>query len=140
MIKFLSLVLPFLVAAWTPTLSIAQQQAPAGAVAQPGKTDYVLGPGDVIKITVFQSPELTLDTRVPESGVISYPLLGSVNLGGLTIAQAERRLADGLLQGKFLRNPQVSILITQLRGSQASVLGHAVRPGRYPLELTNTRL
>lgn len=139
MIKFLTFALLLLVAAWAPTPSLAQQNA-AAVVSQPGKADYVLGAGDVIRITVFQSPELTLDTRVPESGVISYPLLGSVNIGGLTIAQAERRLAEGLLQGKFLRNPQVSILITQLRGSQASVLGHAVRPGRYPLELTNTRL
>jgi polysaccharide export outer membrane protein len=91
-------------------------------------------------VTVFQSPELGLETRIPESGVINYPLLGPLTLGGLTISQAEKRIADGLLSGKFLRQPQVSILVTQLRGAQASVLGHAVRPGRYTLELTNTRL
>lgn len=104
------------------------------------KTDYVLGAGDVVRVTVFQSPELSLETRIPETGVVSYPLLGAVTLGGLSINQAERRLADGLLAGKFLKQPQVSILVTQLRGNQASVLGHAVRPGRYSLELTNTRL
>ncbi len=126
------------------------QQAPAGAPAaaptqgaaatSSNKTDYVLGAGDVIRITVFQSPELTLDTRIPESGVVTYPLLGAVTLGGLTIGQAEQRIADGLRDGKFVKQPQVSILVTQLRGSQASVLGHAVRPGRYTLELANTRL
>lgn len=104
------------------------------------KTDYVLGAGDVVRVTVFQSPELSLETRIPETGVVSYPLLGTVKLGGLSISQAERRLADGLLAGKFVKQPQVSILVTQLRGNQASVLGHAVRPGRYTLELTNTRL
>jgi polysaccharide biosynthesis/export protein len=104
------------------------------------KMDYVLGAGDVVRVTVFQSPELSLETRIPESGVVSYPLLGAVTLGGLTISQAEKRLADGLLAGKFLKQPQVSILVTQLRGSQASVLGNAVRPGRYTLELANTRL
>jgi polysaccharide export outer membrane protein len=103
-------------------------------------TDYVLGAGDVVRVTVFQSPELSLETRIPESGVISYPLLGAVTLGGLSISQAELRLAEGLLTGKFLKKPQVSILVTQLRGNQASVLGHAVRPGRYSLELTTTRL
>jgi len=72
--------------------------------------------------------------------LVSYPLLGAVSLGGLTISQAEHRIADGLLSGKFLKQPQVSILVIQIRGSQASVLGHAVRPGRYTLELTNTRL
>lgn len=115
----------------------AQAQAPAQATAV---KDYVLGAGDLIKVTVFQSPELSLETRIPESGTVSYPLLGDVTLGGLTISQAEKRLADGLLKGQFLKQPQVSILVTQLRGSQASVLGHAVRPGRYSLELTTTRL
>jgi polysaccharide export outer membrane protein len=110
----------------------AQQRAPV--------TDYVLGAGDVIKITVFQSPELTLDTRIPESGVISYPLLGQVTLGGLSVAAAEKRIADGLLAGRFIKQPQVSILVTSQRGSQATVLGYAVRQGRYPLELSNTKL
>jgi len=113
---------------------------PLRAQSPSTKTDYVLAAGDVIRVTVFQSPELSLDTRIPESGVVSYPLLGAVNLGGLTISEAERRLADGLLAGKFLKQPQVSILVTTLRGSQASVLGHAVRPGRYTLELSNMRL
>jgi polysaccharide export outer membrane protein len=118
----------------------AAATAPATAAAKAVSTDYVLGAGDVIKVTVFQSPELSLEARIPESGVVSYPLLGDVVLGGLTISQAEKRLAEGLLAGKFLKQPQVSILVTSLRGSQASVLGNAVRPGRYSLELANTRL
>jgi polysaccharide export outer membrane protein len=128
----------------TAALATAQTQTQGtqgqGTQAAAVKKDYVLGAGDVVKITVFQSPDLGLETRIPESGVINYPLLGNVTLGGLSINQAERRIADGLLNGKFVRQPQVSILVTQLRGSQASVLGHAVRPGRYSLELTNTRL
>ncbi len=50
--------------------SVVRAQSPAA------KTDYVLGAGDVIRVTVFQSPELSLETRIPESGVVSYPLLG----------------------------------------------------------------
>lgn len=114
------------------------QNPPRAAAAV--KTDYVLGAGDVIRISVFQSPELTLETRIPETGVLSYPLLGPVTLGGLTTSQAEKRIADGLLTGKFLKQPQVSILVLQLKGAQASVLGNAVRPGRYTLELANMRL
>jgi polysaccharide biosynthesis/export protein len=124
-----------LVMAWLVALAAGSTHAQGQA-----KTDYVLGAGDLIRVTVFQSPELTLETRIPETGVVSYPLLGALKLGGLTIAQAEKRIADGLLSGKFVKQPQVSILVTQLRGSQASVLGHAVRPGRYTLEVTNTRL
>jgi polysaccharide biosynthesis/export protein len=114
----------------------AQTPAPKSTA----KTDYVLGAGDVIKVTVFQSPELGAEVRIPESGMVSLPLLGPVKLGGQTISEAERTIADGLLAGKFLKQPQVSILVIQLRGSQASVLGSAVRPGRYSLELASTRL
>jgi polysaccharide export outer membrane protein len=121
-------------------ISFAQAARSSEVAAATTKTDYVLGAGDVVRITVFQSPDLSLEARIPESGVVTYPLLGAVTLGGLTIGQAEKRLADGLRDGKFLRQPQVSILVTQLRGNQASVLGHAVRPGRYSLELANTRL
>lgn len=118
----------------------ATKAEPASKAEPVTKTDYVLGAGDIIRVSVFQSPELSLETRIPETGVINYPLLGAVTLGGLSISQAEKRIADGLLSGKFLRQPQVSILVTQLRGNQASVLGHAVRPGRYTLELSTTRL
>jgi polysaccharide export outer membrane protein len=124
------------VRAQAPVQPITQPATPAPAV----KTDYVLGAGDVIRVTVFQSPDLSLEARIPETGVVTYPLLGAVTLGGLTIGEAEKRIADGLRDGKFVKQPQISILVTQLRGSQASVLGHAVRPGRYSLELTNTRL
>lgn len=118
----------------------AESPAARASHVQVAKQDYVLGAGDVVRVSVFQSPELALETRIPESGVVNYPLLGAVTLGGLTISQAEKRIADDLLRGKYLRQPQVSILVTQLRGAQASVLGHAVRPGRYALELTSTRL
>lgn len=114
--------------------------AQASAQATSAVNDYVLGAGDLIRVTVFQSPELSMELRIPDSGVVGYPLLGDVQLGALTIAQAEKRLADGLLAGQYLKRPQVSILVTQVRGNQASVLGQAVRPGRYALEQANTRL
>lgn len=121
-------------------IGLCQAQAQPAAPGQPNKNDYVLGAGDVIKVTVFQSPDLSIEARVSESGMVTFPLLGPVRLGGLTIGQAEKRLADGLREGNFLKAPQVSILVTQLRGNQASVLGQVNRPGRYPLELADTRL
>jgi polysaccharide export outer membrane protein len=118
--------------------------APAGATpATTGLSnarDYVIGPGDVLRINVYQNTDLTLETRVSESGTISYPLLGSVKLGGLSIAQAERTIAEGLLKGNYLRNPQVNVMLMQVRGNQASVLGMVNRPGRYPIEVTGLRM
>ncbi len=115
---------------------------PVGAQAVPpiSKEEYRLGIGDVLRITVFQNPELTLEARVSESGVVSYPLLGSVKLGGLSLGQAEKRIADGLRDGNFVKQPQVSILVVTVRGSQASILGQVNKPGRYPLEQADTKL
>jgi len=109
-----------------------------GAAAAEG--DYLLGAGDVIKVGVFQNPDLTVETRISESGEITFPLLGSVKVGGLSIGAAENKVAAGLRDGGFVMKPQVNILLTQLRGNQVSVLGMVGRPGRFPLEVTNTRL
>ena len=89
---------------------------------------------------MFQSPDLSLETRITEAGVISYPLLGSVNLAGLTVAEAEQRIANGLRTGNFVKQPQVSISVVQARGNQVSVLGQVGRPGRYPLETGEVRM
>ncbi len=102
--------------------------------------DYRLGAGDAIKISVFQNPDLTVETRVSESGLVTYPLIGAVQLGGLSIAGAEKAVADKLREGGFVQKPQVNILLMQVRGNQVSVLGLVNRPGRYPIETGNTRV
>ncbi len=118
--------------------------APAAASAPtPGaasSNDYRLGSGDVVRISVFQNPELTLETRVSESGVVSYPLLGNIKIGGLAASQAEKLIADGLRSGNFVKQPQVAVLVVQVRGNQVSVLGQVNRPGRFPIEVSDMRL
>jgi polysaccharide export outer membrane protein len=94
----------------------------------------------VIRITVYQNPDLTLETRLTEAGVVSYPLLGNVRIGNLTVTAAEKLIADGLRNGNFVRQPQVTIAVLQVRGHQASVLGQVNRPGRYALEVPDLRL
>jgi polysaccharide export outer membrane protein len=123
----------------------ATAPAPAPAAAQagpvvPNNQDYRLGAGDAIGVQVYQSPDLSIDARVSESGVISYPLVGSVQLGGLTISEAEKKIADALRSGGFVKVPQVNIVLRQVRGNQVAVLGQVSRPGRFPLETFNTRV
>lgn len=112
----------------------------AQGATQPVRNEYMLGAGDVIRVTVYQNPDLTLETRVSEAGVISYPLLGSVRVGGQTVTEVEKRIADGLRSGNFVKQPQVTVLVMQVRGNQVSVLGQVGRPGRYPLEVADMRL
>lgn len=114
-----------------------------GAAAAPGSAavtqDYRLGSGDSIAVQVYQSPDLSVEARVSEGGVISYPLVGSVQIGGLTIPEAEKKIANALRTGGFVKAPQVSIAVRQVRGNQVAVLGQVQRPGRFPLETFNTR-
>ncbi|HEY2463773.1 MAG TPA: polysaccharide export protein EpsE [Steroidobacteraceae bacterium] len=100
----------------------------APARAQP---EYLLAPGDILKISVFKNPDLSLDVRVSESGAIGYPLIGSVPLKGLTLPAAEAKIAQMLRDGGFVVNPQVNILLTQGFGNLVSVIGEVNKPGRY---------
>ena len=124
-----------------PARTAAPVAAPAApAVAATAAPEYRLGAGDIVRITVYQNPDLTLETRIAESGIVSYPLLGQVVLGGRTVGAAERAIADGLRNGNFVRQPQVTVMLLQVRAHQASVLGQVNRPGRYALEQTDLRL
>ncbi len=123
-----------------PRLVMATLMLLLCTTVQAQNTDYPLGAGDAIRIHVFQNPDLTVETRVSENGSITYPLIGSVELGGLSIAVAEKKIATALQGGGYIQNPQVNIVLVQIRGNQVSVLGQVNRPGRFPLETANTRL
>ncbi len=115
--------------------------APAdGQSMDPTASGYRLGAGDLVRIVVYQNPDLTLEARLTEAGMIRYPLLGPIRLGGLDIASAERLIAEALQRGSFVRQPQVTLSVQQVRAHQASVLGGVNRPGRYPIEATDLRL
>jgi polysaccharide export outer membrane protein len=71
---------------------------------------------------------------------VSYPLLGNIRIGGLGVSAAEKLIADGLRSGNFVKQPQVSLTVLQVKGNQASVLGQVNRPGRYPIETADMRM
>lgn len=108
------------------------------AMAASPEADILLGPGDVLKISVFEQPDLSLEVRVSESGTITYPLIGQVKVGGDTPAAAEKKIASLLESGGFLKSPHVNIIVAQLQSLQVSVLGQVNRPGRYPLDGART--
>ncbi len=74
--------------------------------AQP---EYLLVPGDIVRISVFKNPDLSLDARVSEGGAISYPLIGAVQVAGLTLPGAEHKIAQMLRDGGFVLTPPVNI-------------------------------
>lgn len=120
----------------TLTLGIALFAMNASAQ---GTLDHPLGAGDALRIQVFQNPDLTIETQISENGTITYPLIGAVEIGGLSVAAAENKIAAALQDGGFILRPQVNITLVTLRSNQVSVLGQVGRPGRFPLE-TLTRV
>jgi len=117
-----------LLAAWSLCAA-----APGAAAAGGAPEDYKLGAGDLVRVTVFGSPDLTTEARVSQSGSITCPLVGSVPVAGLSTAQAEQLLVRRYTQGKFLRNPQISVLVAEYMSQKIAVLGHVGKPGQYPL-------
>ncbi len=96
--------------------------------------DVLLGPGDQLKISVYANPDLTLETRVSEDGNITFPLIGVVAVDGLSTAAAEKKIADLLRAGGYVKKPQVNIVVTTVESQSVSILGQVNKPGRYPLE------
>lgn len=130
------------ISAFARTAAVPDKTAAASA-APPAVADpdmYKIGAGDTIHINVYQSPDLSVDVRVSEAGAITYPLLGRVVLGGLTVTAAEAHLAQLLRKGDLVKDPQVMITVTQVRTNQVNVLGQVAKPGRIPLDLAGMRM
>jgi polysaccharide biosynthesis/export protein len=142
--------LPLVFACWAAIVSAQTGKPPAAgagvmgaapaSMANTTSPDYRLGPGDSIKVQVYQNPDLSVEVRVSESGAVNYPLVGAVKLGGLSISEAERAIAHALRTANILKQPQVNIVLQQVRGNVVSVLGEVQKPGRFALETTNVRV
>ncbi|MDP2706737.1 MAG: polysaccharide export protein EpsE [Burkholderiales bacterium] len=106
---------------------------PLPAFAQ-STANFRLGPGDVVRITVYSHPDLTTEAQITHAGKINFPLVGEVELAGLDKGEAEARLAKLLGDGGFVQKPQVNVLVLQYRSQQVSVLGQVNKPGKIPLD------
>lgn len=110
------------------------------AFALPAHADeYRLGVGDVVHITVYDHPDLLVDAaQIDEDGKIAVPLLGSVQIAGLTASAAQKRIAQGLESGGFIIKPNVNLVVKEYRSKLISILGQVNKPGKYALESTST--
>jgi len=121
-----------------PTKTGEVMSAPPGTLstlALPSSTvtNTRVGSGDVLRVTVFGQPDLSAEVGVNDKGMLTLPLIGGVDVTGLTTSEISARVADALRKGQYLRNPEVSVEVVQLRSQMVSVLGEVSRPGRYPI-------
>lgn len=109
------------------------------ATSAAGADDYVLGAGDVLKITVYDNPDLTTVERISGVGTMHFPLIGEVKLAGLTINQATKKIAERLSDG-YINSPQVNIFVQDYRVSKIFVTGEVKKPDGYKFEPGTTVL
>jgi polysaccharide export outer membrane protein len=121
-----------------PPVCTAQDQQTTPPAAPKAGADYRLGALDLVRITVFGSPELTTEARISETGNITCPLIGSVAAAGLSVAELEALLVQRFTTGNFLRQPQVAVLIVEYQSQKVTVLGFVNKPGQYPLRAAST--
>ncbi|MBN2803153.1 MAG: polysaccharide export protein [Deltaproteobacteria bacterium] len=94
-------------------------------------SDSTLGPGDLFDIRVYGEKELSGQFRVSSEGTMDYPLIGTIKVADLTPSQIKTLLEKKLLEGEFLKNPQVSILVKEYSSKKISVLGEVNKPGSF---------
>lgn len=108
-----------------------------GAGSALAQTASVLAPGDVVKISVYGNPDLTTIVRVSDTGMITFPLIGEVNVGGASTFDAEQTIADRLDSGGFVKNAAVSVFVQERSATllnSVTLLGQVKVPGKYSLE------
>jgi len=117
-------------------LALLSAQAPP-----PAKQDinYVAGPADILRVTVFNEPQLSGAFRIENDGSFSYPFLGRVKAGGLTVAGIAAMIKQGLARG-YLRDPQVTVDVDVFRSQSVFVMGEVRAPGKYVLSGSVTLL
>ena len=101
--------------------------------------DYIVGEEDVIRITIYDYPELTATERVSGEGIITLPLIGELKVAGLTTDQTAKKIAARLSDG-FIIAPNVSVFVVEFRSKKTIIIGYVNKPGIYMLSGDTTLL
>ena len=114
-----SIIIIFLILAFSPTNSYSFE-------------DYKVEAGDVLKIIVYEHPDLAIEVRVTSNGEIMFPLLGTVDVRDLSVKQVEEKIRF-LLEKDYLVDPQVNVFIKAYHPKKVFIMGFVNRPGEYEL-------
>jgi polysaccharide export outer membrane protein len=121
----------------TPSPNSPEKTAESSAAAvDPNK--YLIGPEDILFIRVWREPDFTLPAAVRPDGKITMPLVGDVQAGGQTPMQLTKSITEML--GKYLNNPDVNVIVTEVRSKKYYIDGEVLKPGTYLLVTPTTVL
>lgn len=119
-------------------VGLARAQDPAATSEQKKNYIHTLQLGDRIRVAVFNEDDLLATPRIDARGRVSLPLVGEVAIGGLTLTAAQTVIEDAYKDGRFLRNPQVSLTVEEYAPREVSIQGAIRNAGRYVLPVEST--
>jgi polysaccharide export outer membrane protein len=126
-----------------PPLSAPAERPPLSGMGegqrQTPTMEHTLGPGDVLRVSVYDNPDLSQEVTIGADGAFAYPLIGRVQAAGLSVPQLESLLAKRFADG-YLVSPQVGVTVTQHKSQQVYVMGAVKTPGPYALQRQTTLL
>jgi polysaccharide export outer membrane protein len=108
-----------------------KRPAPAAPVSA-SDSNYLIGTEDVLAVNVWREPEMSRAVPVRPDGKISLPLAGEFQAAGLTASQLEEQIAKKL--GSLIQNPQVTVIVQEIKSKRFNIMGEVNRPGTYPLQ------
>jgi polysaccharide biosynthesis/export protein len=122
-----------------PARSVAAAEAAdkLTSAAKPGNAAYKIGPLDVLDVSVFKVPDLAKTVQVSEDGNINYPLIGDLTAAGRTAHELERDLRQKL-GAKYLRDPQVTVLVKEYNSQRVTIEGSVKASGVYSIKGATT--
>jgi polysaccharide biosynthesis/export protein len=107
----------------------------AGLTAAPEDTTYTLRPNDTVRLSVYEEPDLSVQVRILKTGQASFPLIGSVEIGGLTVADAARNIRE-LYAKDYLVDPKLTLTVDEYATEFISVIGAVKNPGQLPMPVS----
>jgi polysaccharide export outer membrane protein len=111
---------------------IVERQIPLDPASSTSRANYLLGPGDIVQITVFQEDDMASEQRLAQDGTINFPLVGRIKIGGRNVEQAGDAIADRLRDG-ILINPQVTVAILEYAPRRFSIFGEVKASGSFEI-------
>ena len=119
----------------TPNYGVSEYLTVYPEANDPDSLDFSVGGYDVLDITVYEEPDLARQgIRVSADGYISFPLIGRLEVEGMTPSEIEQLISNRLAEGQFILDAHVSVTVREYRSKQFMVLGSVKKPGSYPIQ------
>lgn len=104
--------------------------AGAESTAESKTLTYHLYPRDLVRVTVFNEPDMNVERRLDAAGAVTLPMLGELKIGGLTVMEAQKKIVEAYVSQEIYINPEVAISIIEYQPREVSVLGQVKDPGK----------